>query len=500
MTSVALCLVSHTNAGKTTLARTLLRRDIGEVGDRAHVTEVAERHELLVVDDDALLLWDTPGFGDSVRLLKRLRAADRPLANPVAWFLSAVWDRHADRPFWCSQQAMKSARDEADLVLYVANAAEDPESAAYVAPELEILAWLGKPVLVLLNQLGDGQPAEVLAADVRRWEAVAARHEVVRGVLPFDAFARCWVQEHVLLATLAPHVPEERRDAYARLVAAWRTRDLEVLERAAGVLAGQLAALAVDREPLPPGRLADRTRAWLDRAAGREQHDAATAAAERALATRLDTQVRASTDELVRLHGLVGRAAGEILQRLGREFAARKTVDPGSAGVVGGLVSGALGGLAADVAAGGLTLGAGALLGGVLGALGARGAARAYNLARGGEAGEVRWSPEFLDGRVAAAVARYLAVAHFGRGRGEFVQGTVPEAWHEAIRAAYAPRQPRYAAAWRAAAADGQRAAVEHELQPLLRETLEHVLRDLYPAADAALGATRQRPVPDAGR
>jgi succinate dehydrogenase / fumarate reductase iron-sulfur subunit len=32
-------LVSHTNVGKTTLARTLLRRDIGEVRDRAHVPE-----------------------------------------------------------------------------------------------------------------------------------------------------------------------------------------------------------------------------------------------------------------------------------------------------------------------------------------------------------------------------------------------------------------------------------------------------------------------------
>jgi hypothetical protein len=488
VTTVSLCLVSHTNAGKTTLARTLLRRDIGEVGDRAHVTEFAERHELLVEGEDALLLWDTPGFGDSVRLLKRLRGADRPLANPVAWFLSTVWDRYADRPFWCSQQAMKSARDEADLVLYVANAAEDPQAAAYVEPELEILAWLGKRVFVLLNQLGDQPPAEALAADLGRWQAAAARHPIVRGVLPFDAFARCWVQEHLLLAALAPHVPDERRDAYARLVAAWRGRDLDVLDRAASVLAGQLAALAVDREPLPPSRLADRTRAWLDRAAGREQHDAATTAAERALATRLDAQVRASTDQLVRLHGLVGRAAGEILHRLGREFAARKAVDPGSAGVVGGLVSGALGGLAADVAAGGLTLGAGALLGGVLGALGARGAARAYNLARGGDAGEVRWSPEFLDGRVAAAVARYLAVAHFGRGRGEFVQGTVPEAWHEAIRAAYAPRQLRYAAAWREAAANGQPAAVEHELQPLLRETLADVLRALYPAATDALG------------
>ena len=36
---VTLSLVSHTNVGKTTLARTLLRQDVGEVRDQAHVTE-----------------------------------------------------------------------------------------------------------------------------------------------------------------------------------------------------------------------------------------------------------------------------------------------------------------------------------------------------------------------------------------------------------------------------------------------------------------------------
>ena len=36
---LTLSLVSHTNVGKTTLARTLLGKDVGEVSDRAHVTE-----------------------------------------------------------------------------------------------------------------------------------------------------------------------------------------------------------------------------------------------------------------------------------------------------------------------------------------------------------------------------------------------------------------------------------------------------------------------------
>ena len=44
---INLSLVSHTNVGKTTLARTLLGRDIGEVGDRSHVTTEPEDYVLL---------------------------------------------------------------------------------------------------------------------------------------------------------------------------------------------------------------------------------------------------------------------------------------------------------------------------------------------------------------------------------------------------------------------------------------------------------------------
>ena len=163
---VRLSLISHTNVGKTTLARTLLRRDIGEVRDAAHVTEVAESHTLIETPQgEALVLWDTPGFGDSARLLRRLEQS----GNPLGWFLTQVWDRYTDRPFWSSQQAMRNVRDHADVVLYLANAAEDPASAGYVDPEMRILGWIGKPVVVLLNQLGPPRPAEGDAADVDAW-------------------------------------------------------------------------------------------------------------------------------------------------------------------------------------------------------------------------------------------------------------------------------------------------------------------------------------------
>jgi predicted GTPase len=80
--AVDLSLVSHTNVGKTSLMRTLLRKDIGEVADRPHVTEAAEAHVLVTsAPGEELRLWDTPGFGDSARLLKRLQAS----GNPLGW-------------------------------------------------------------------------------------------------------------------------------------------------------------------------------------------------------------------------------------------------------------------------------------------------------------------------------------------------------------------------------------------------------------------------------
>ena len=73
MITISLSLVSHTNVGKTTLMRTLLREDVGEVADRPHVTEAAEAGVLAETPEgDRMRLWDTPGLGDSARLLNVL--------------------------------------------------------------------------------------------------------------------------------------------------------------------------------------------------------------------------------------------------------------------------------------------------------------------------------------------------------------------------------------------------------------------------------------------
>jgi len=482
-TRVDLTLISHTNVGKTTLARTLLRRDIGEVSDRAHVTDLAESDVLIEsLEGDSLVLWDTPGFGDSARLFRRLQQA----GQPVGWFLSQVWDRFADRPFWCAQQAMRSVRDSSDVILYVANASEQPSTTAYVDIEMQILEWLGKPVILLLNQLGPPRDSALLQTELKQWEAQAAHHPCVQAVLPFDAFARCWVQEGTLLDHVQRVLPTGTQASFERLREAWKQRNLAVFEHSMRTLVHQVAVAAIDSEPIVDLDLRGKTRAFIGALTKGEERDAAELQrAQSVLATRLDAQVRAATRELVRLHGLSGNATEEVLQRLGHQFSVRRAADADKASVIGGLVSGALGGLAADLGAGGLTFGAGALIGGVLGAFGARGIAKAYNLARGSQDGTVRWSAEFLESRVAAALMRYLAVAHFGRGRGDFVAGLAPAHWQEKVNEAVRMRRAQLQSVWATArGADGDSSntdATAAALLPILTASAREVLGDLYP-------------------
>jgi hypothetical protein len=346
--TVNLSLVSHTNVGKTSLMRTLMRRDIGEVADRPHVTERAEGHALMETPEgDTLRLWDTPGFGDSARLLRRLRGS----GNPIGWVLTQVWDRFTDRPFFSSQQAIRNVRDESDVVLYLVNAAEDPASAGYVESELQILQWIGKPVLLLLNQTGPARPREAEAAEEVAWSIHLAAFVAAREAISLDAFARCWVQEDRLLAAVLVLLPEAKLPAAGRLREAWRARNLEVFGASMAVIAGHLASAAADREALEGGAsvatgFARKAGRWLASLVGMaEKVDPATEHGMNMLAQRLDEGVRASTDRLIALHGLSGRAKEGIFARMAGQFEVDKPADVGTTGVIGAMVSGALGGL-----------------------------------------------------------------------------------------------------------------------------------------------------------
>ena len=471
-TTVNLSLISHTNVGKTTLARTLLGRDIGEVRDEAHVTDISTGYVLVQNGADTLMLWDTPGFGDTARLLSRLRMA----GNPIGWFLSQVWDRFRERPLWSSQQAVKNAREEADVILYMVNAAEDPAAARYVQLEMEVLGWIGKPVALLLNQMG--APRADNAREIDLWRD-AVGSDLVRAVLPLDAFARCWVQEGVLLETIAPLLPPAKAPAMAGLTARWHALNAARFAKSMAVLGRFMAQATADREPVDePG--------WRDKLvqslAGARGGSGEVRRAMKALAGRLSDETARSTEELIRLHALTGNAARKVMDRVASDYAHAAPTPEGPAAALGGLVSGAVGGLAADLAAGGLTLGGGMIVGGILGALGATGVAKGVNMARGEDNSTLGWSEEFTQQLAVSALLRYLAVAHFGRGRGDWSEGEHPPFWPEMVQREVAAHESELRALRRSASrgADTDSAA---GFTAFLQARAEALLARLYPAA-----------------
>ncbi|MCB1055158.1 MAG: DUF3482 domain-containing protein [Acidobacteria bacterium] len=470
MDTVQLSLISHTNVGKTTLARTLLRRDIGQVLDQAHVTEVAEVHPLIETEDAQLLLWDTPGFGDTVRLMRRLR----DLESPIGWFLAQVWDRVADRPLWSSQQAARNIQEKADAVLYLVNASEQPAEAGYVRHELDLLTWIGRPVMLLLNQTGTVAPgSEAALRTVEAWRHHVAFWPIVGGVLSLDAFTRCWVQEGVLLERVSALLPDAKRAVMDRLVAAWNRRNRQVFERSLDGMADYLARAATDREALPSGR--------PDRA---DKKKAMTALGE-----RLESDTQRLMDGLIALHELEGRSAAVVEKRIDAYLVKGTTdlsVEQGA--LLGGALSGAVGGLAADMLAGGLTFGGGLVAGAILGALSGAGLTRAHEMVKLRGEPAVSWSPAFLDELARQVLLRYLAVAHFGRGRGRFEDREHPEHWRRAVDQALAAASGDLTGAWRDAQTTGESAVLAPRLRRILASTLGTILRQAYPASGSVLG------------
>ena len=438
---IHLSLVSHTNIGKTTLARTLLSRDIGEVADREHVTETTDDYVLARnAEGCELILWDTPGFGNSVALAKRLSGR----SNPVGWFLSEVWDRMANKSQWLNQKALKHVKETSSVVLYLVNATELPETAPYVQAEMRILEWIGKPVIVLLNQIGVPQPVDVEAAQIERWKSAMQSYPIVREVLSMDAFARCWVQEFTLFDAIGSVLEEEQQPAFEAVREVWSRQRRAAYSSSIQALGFYIDKLAKDQEVAATPGMVDQLKLWGKRfklKIGDEVHDPAEAA-QTALSARSVDDFCALTDKLISINGLKGKGVRkELLQRMRSDWSVKSAVDPKQAAVAGAIGTGAAGGLAADLATGGLSLGLGTLIGSVVGALGGAGIAVAYNHQKDASGTVVMWSDSALMNLFIDAALLYLAVAHFGRGRGNWVEGEYPAHWRAAVEETLRDRQ-----------------------------------------------------------
>jgi hypothetical protein len=191
-------------------------------------------------------------------------------------------------------------------------------------------------------------------------------------------------------------------------------------------------------------------------------------------------------DHLIAGHGLFGDSAATIERRV-QDFQVRGLVpfDERSGALAGAVVSGAVGGLAADALSGGLSLGGGMIAGGILGALGGSALAKGYRVIGGRKNPSVTWTPGFLYRLCHQAILRYLAIAHFGRGRGGYRDLEQPAHWSGAVDRVLAARRSVLEGIWNEADKPGEQATerVAARLRTVIETGLREVLRKAYPGA-----------------
>lgn len=349
---IDIAVVGHTNAGKTSLLRTLLRRpDFGEVSEQPGTTRHVEAIELRIDGAPAVRFHDTPGLEDSTTLLELLQAQGLQ-QRPPERIRAFVQTPAAAGAFEQEAKVLRTML-AIDAAFYVIDTREPvlPKHRS----ELEILSWCARPVLPVLNFVRDAASRE---AD---WSQALAEHGL-HAVARFDAvapFAGAELRLYRVLATLL-------RGREAELAELCEVLELQRLDRRMAIhhaVADMLVAVAAARHTVRRQDLADPVQRDRIVEAFRAR---VVARAQRGIDAVL--QIHAFTTTEARLEvmpWLDGRWAADLfnpeaLQRAGRAL--------GTGALVGASV-----GVVADLALAGLSLGTGAAIGAAIGGAASQG-------------------------------------------------------------------------------------------------------------------------------
>ena len=341
-----IAVVGHTNAGKTSLLRTLTRNvDFGEVSDRPGTTRHAEAIDLRLAGATAVRFIDTPGLEDSVALLEylnTLQADTRPAR--VRAFLQGPEAREV---FEQEAKVLRALLEQADAAMYVVDTREPvlPKHRA----ELEILTWCARPVMPVLNF--------VRAPGSRHAEWQRALLEAnLHAQVQFDAVAPFVGAERTLYGDLATLLPA-RRAQLGEIVDALALEAADRQQAAARVVAESLVDVAAMRRSIDADEFADPLR---QKAFVRAFQDDVRRHARRAVDDLLAVYAfRPGDAELETIPELAGRWEDDL-------FNPEALVEAGKKLGLGAVIGAGLGAVA-DVALAGLSLGAATTLGATLG-------------------------------------------------------------------------------------------------------------------------------------
>lgn len=343
---IDLAVVGHTNTGKTSLMRTLLRDEhFGEVADSPGTTRHVESAQLLTQDGCPILtLRDTPGLEDAMGALdyiEQLVPADERLDGPDR--IQRLLDSPESEGRFEQECRVLSTVLAADAALYVIDA-RDPVLPKH-KDELLLLAACGRPVLPVLNFTRSPQ------ANAGAWRESLARLGL-HATVDFDTVAPALDGEVQMVDRLALML-DQRAATLRALRADLDQQRLKRLRDATRLIADLLMDAAALRLPCSqdPTDIAAITLGLRKRTRDREQD------CVHSLLKRYRFSKAAFPHHPLPLEG----------ERWGMDLFSPQALRAFGVQIGKGLATGAMAGATIDVLTGGLSLGAAALIGAAIG-------------------------------------------------------------------------------------------------------------------------------------
>ncbi|PIE39123.1 MAG: GTPase [Gammaproteobacteria bacterium] len=197
--AIKVAVVGHTNSGKTSLLRTLLRdSEFGEVSDSAGTTRHVEGGAVLLDGEAALALYDTPGLEDSIGLLEAVEGSDSTVPAKGHQLLTSFISRAEQHPDF--EQEVKVLRQllADDLLFYVIDVRE-PVLGKY-RDEMTLLSYAAKPIIPVLNFIASER------ARTAQWREILAQYNL-HAQVDFDTVVFRFDDEQRLLRKMQSLLP-----------------------------------------------------------------------------------------------------------------------------------------------------------------------------------------------------------------------------------------------------------------------------------------------------
>lgn len=392
-----IALASHTNIGKTSLLRTLVKRDVGTVGNKENVTQKSSGYFMLNEQDARLRIWDTPGFSDVDNLI-----------NCVKKYSLDIFLKKYRKKSKLNVDALLALKNESDLILFLVPANSDRRLENTINRELILLKKLNKPILCSVNRL-DRENNKKKEDSLNRWKEFFQKHHIPgEYVLSLDAHYRTMEEEALFFEKITQVLNFDAKKLAEKIHKYHKEKRENQFNKLGEIISSALIELCKVYSM------------------GEKKSDGKPIEQLKKSSNKLIFEV---TGEIINIIGLDHEIDEAILEKIKKEI---KEVNLGQTDTfVGAVKDGALAGVSLGVATtlldGGFGMLGGVVIGAITGGIGSFIVRYSYReIIYEGEK-IIIWDEKFIREVLYRLIWNYLAFSFYGRARGKITNEDVAE-------------------------------------------------------------------------